>query len=191
TVRGASIALLISIASFLAPAAARAQPNPHLMLVSQSSWVTPGGPFELRLRVDPPAAMADLDLALVAYQRVSSRSGFPRTLDDQCLGSVLAVYSAPAVSLPQEPPGTIGAAVPSARDAARCAKPVVVRTPEPLQGVAANPEPAGQAALSTLRRVVERRQLISGTYVPVSLSGLVDNGLAVEANVQVLHGRDV
>jgi hypothetical protein len=276
TFRRAFLALLAALTSFLAPAAARAQANPHLMLVSQSSWVTPGGPFELRLRVDPPTAIADLDLAVVAYQRVSSRSGFQRTLDDQGLGSVLGVYSAPVVSLPQEAPGTFVArvttqdpakprdptllslprdgvypvrvelrdhsgaaldgftthlvflspatgprlgvvlaipihapptvqpagtrrgrgtetvaAVAGALEAAPGVNAVVVPTPETLQGVAANPEPAGQAALSALRRVVDRRQLISGTYVPVSLSGLVDNGLAVEANVQVLHGRDV
>ena len=43
-------------------------------------------------------------------------------------------------------------------------------TPETLQAVAANGEPAGQGALSSLRRVAERRQVISGPYVPVSLS---------------------
>jgi len=269
---------LALMAALTLPATATgAQSEPHLTLVSQSSWVGPGGPFELRLRVDPPSAVGDLDLAVVAYQRAASRSGFQRTLADEGLGSVLGVYSAPVASLPQEPggnlfarvvtqdparprdpaalslprdgvypvrvelrdrsgaaidgftthliflspptagprlgvvlaipvhapptvkpagshrgPGTDAAAsVAGALENAPGATAVLWPTPETLQAVAANPEPAGQAALASLRRAVERRQVVSEPYVPVSLSGLVDNGLAVEANVQVLHGRDV
>src|SRR5207302_764056 len=55
----------------VAPAAAVAQPGhdaPRLTLVSQTSWVGQGGPFDLRVKVQPANPAGDLDLALVAYQ---------------------------------------------------------------------------------------------------------------------------
>jgi hypothetical protein len=143
-------------------------------------------PMRVELRDHSGAALDGFTTHLVF---VSPATG-PR------LGVVLAIpiHAPPAVQPAGSRRGrgveTI-AAVAGALDAAPGVSAVLVPTPETLQSVAANPEPAGQAALSTLRRVIERRQLVSGTYVPVSLSGLVDNGLAVEANVQVLHGRDV
>src|SRR5207248_8831674 len=62
---------------------------------------------------------------------------------------------------------------------------VVAPTPETIEALDAVRQPDVQAVLANLRGALADRQVITGTYVPVNLPGLLAGGLGDEANFQV------
>ncbi|HVF75967.1 MAG TPA: DUF6049 family protein [Acidimicrobiales bacterium] len=97
------------LAATLATAAAAQQqpPPPALRLASQTSWVTPGGDFVLRLVVLGDVDLADTELAVSVFRAVASRSEYALTLEDRIRGSAITVT--PATPLAQLPPDAGGA----------------------------------------------------------------------------------
>ncbi|HEX4538797.1 MAG TPA: DUF6049 family protein [Acidimicrobiales bacterium] len=66
-------------------------------------------------------------------------------------------------------------------------------TPETMQALAESPRPADHQTLATFNAVAADplQQVLTGPYVPVSLSGLSDVGLADQATAQVARGSQV
>ena len=82
---GAPVAGRAPVAAF----ASQPRPGGTLSLVSQTSWVPPGGTFRLQVDVvgiDRPDAVA---VAVAVHQAVTSRSQFGQTLDGRMLGTEL------------------------------------------------------------------------------------------------------
>jgi uncharacterized protein DUF6049 len=67
---------------------------------------------------------------------------------------------------------------------------VVAPTPETVQALAASSEDAAGAALTSLRRGLGRRQVVTGAYVPANLPSLMAGGLEGEAEAEVRQGTE-
>jgi len=74
-----------------APGAARSQGAPGAVaLVAQTPWVSPGGQFDLTLRVTPPPENGDLEVVVTVFPAVATRSDFALTLDGRVSGNPVA-----------------------------------------------------------------------------------------------------
>jgi len=63
--------------------------------------------------------------------------------------------------------------------------------PETVEGLAGSPREGDRAALVTLARDLDGRQVVEAPYVPVSLKAFADAGLEGEAAIQLDQGRRV
>jgi Family of unknown function (DUF6049) len=95
-----AITALVAVVVLVDPVAARAAEGGTLRLASQTAWVTEGQQFVLRLQVAGVPQPDQVDLRVTIHQRVTSRSQFTRTLDDQSLGPVLRTTSSRLDQLP-------------------------------------------------------------------------------------------
>jgi len=77
-------------ASASAKNAARLPPGPPMRLASQTSWVSPGSPFEMSLDLNVPGPPDDVLVDVEVYQALGSRSEFARSLTPGWSGSVFA-----------------------------------------------------------------------------------------------------
>jgi hypothetical protein len=88
-----------------ATGAAAAQQATTVELMRQPTWVRPGDPYDVEVRVTAPPAGAALDL--VVHDRLESRREFRDTLGGELGGSELAVPAQPLTDLPAAPDGTV------------------------------------------------------------------------------------
>jgi Family of unknown function (DUF6049) len=83
-----------------------AQPTaPTVQLVSQPTWVRPGEPFDVQVRLTGAPEGAALNM--VVHDRLESRSAFRRTLEGELGGSEYRVPSRPVAELPAGPAGSV------------------------------------------------------------------------------------
>lgn len=103
----ALVATLVAILAPTSPATAGGDdPASPIELVAQDAWTPIGGDLHLQVEV-PDALVTDgASLSLVAYQPLSTRSGFQRVVDGQGPGSVLDQVVVPIASIPASPTGT-------------------------------------------------------------------------------------
>ena len=79
-----------------AAARSAAGPAPALVLLSQTSWVTPGQQFDLHLRTTAPSVPAgDLGLTVAVYSCLSSVSGFDQSLVGSPTGTPVSSTTSP------------------------------------------------------------------------------------------------
>ena len=71
--------------------ATAATPSGHIVLSSQSSWVAPGGSFDVLMRVTGVSDPGDLEVAVIVHPALTSRSEFQRSVDGRVTGSALGV----------------------------------------------------------------------------------------------------
>jgi hypothetical protein len=92
-IRGALIVgVVLGTALVVAPAAPVAAATAgHIMLASQSSWVTGGGAFDLMMHVTGVADPSDLEVAVIVHPSLTSRSEFQRSVDGRVTGSALGI----------------------------------------------------------------------------------------------------
>jgi hypothetical protein len=67
---------------------------------------------------------------------------------------------------------------------------VIAPTPETVQALTATSDSAAASALTSLRRAVTRRQVVTGPYVPTNLPQLTAGGLESEADQEVQRGSE-
>jgi hypothetical protein len=67
---------------------------------------------------------------------------------------------------------------------------VIAPTPETVEALSASSDSAAAAALTSLRRGVAHRQVVTGPYVPTNLSQLMAGGLESEADQEVKQGGE-
>lgn len=107
------VLLLLLAAPLLAAPPAGAQAEGALTLASQTAWVVPGQPFELRV-----VATGDpgLTLGVTVHRAITSRSQFTRTLDGESLGGrLLPASPVPLAALDRDPAGAYRIRVPTDR----------------------------------------------------------------------------
>ena len=84
-------AVLATLAT-LVPSPATAQQPPargRMTFVAQTPWVSPGGDFLIRVRVDRPTGASSLEFVLTVFPAVATRSEFVETLGDRMGDSAL------------------------------------------------------------------------------------------------------
>jgi hypothetical protein len=84
--------------------------RPTLTLLSQSPWVGPGQPMQLRL--DVGGAPASSSLTFTLFGHLTSRSAFAETAGGTAVGEVLATATVPVSSLSADPQGGVDVTVP-------------------------------------------------------------------------------
>jgi hypothetical protein len=67
---------------------------------------------------------------------------------------------------------------------------VIAPTPETVQALTATSDSAAASALTSMRRAVTRRQVVTGPYVPTNLPQLTAGGLETEADQEVQRGSE-
>jgi len=124
-VTGGALAVLAVAAAFPAGAAAApasapatgtaSAPAPVLRLVSQTSWVTPGTPFEMTVEVHAPDPPNDVLVYVDVYRALGSRSEFARTLVPSWAGVPFAhpVRGVPLSAFAAGPTGSISIELPT------------------------------------------------------------------------------
>jgi hypothetical protein len=270
--------------------AAQPPPGGRMALTQQTSWVTPGQSFELRLAISSSVPRSELGVGITVFDKLTSRSALSQTLQGRDGGELQGFSPVALSSLPSAPGGdvivtvpivtTTAAPAPSTRpslDLSSCpggcegVYPIQVTledlksnrpldrftthlvltgaalstaklgftwilpahappslapsgrrtlpadqshqlselasslahhgsvpltlapTPETMQALADSPRPIDHQTLATLAAVVAdpTQQLITGPYVPVSLPGLAELGLADQAAAQLDRGKQV
>jgi hypothetical protein len=66
----------------------------------------------------------------------------------------------------------------------------IAPTPETVQALTSSSDSAAAGALTSLRRAVARRQVVTGPYVPTNLPQLIAGGLESEADQEVQRGGE-
>ncbi|MDQ3896999.1 MAG: DUF6049 family protein [Actinomycetota bacterium] len=82
----APVLLVLTVVGALGSSAAVAQQPPgkgRMTFVAQSPWVSTGGTFLLRVRVDRPTGASNLEFVLTVFPAVATRSEFGETLADR------------------------------------------------------------------------------------------------------------
>jgi hypothetical protein len=67
---------------------------------------------------------------------------------------------------------------------------VIAPTPETVQALTVSSDSAAAGALTSLRRAVARRQVVTGAYVPTNLPQLIAGGLESEADQEIQRGGE-
>jgi hypothetical protein len=136
TRRTAALLLALVVATVLAPAASAQQPpaRGRMTFVAQTPWVSPGGNFLLRVRVERPTGASNLEFAMTIFPAVATRSEFVETLADQ-MGDAphVALQPVPLSTLREESNGDVVLTIPI-RDPAAPRDPTRVLLP-PRDGV--------------------------------------------------------
>jgi hypothetical protein len=105
-----------------------------MTFIAQTPWVSTGGDFLMRVRVDRPTGASNLEFAITLFPAVVTRSEFGETLSDQMADSPLVTLQPVALSsLRQEANGEVVLTVP-VRDPALPRDPSRVLLP-PRDGV--------------------------------------------------------
>ena len=100
------------VAAALGPAAGPAPAaEGGVRLLSQTSWVSPGAEFVLRLGVDTPDE-GDLELSVAVHQAVLNRTQFRQTIDGRVSGSPIQATSAPLRELERDAGGAVRVVLP-------------------------------------------------------------------------------
>ena len=84
--------LLVLVLGALLPSPATGQQAPargRMTFVAQTPWVSPGGDFLIRVRVDRPTGASNLEFVLTVFPAVATRSEFVETLADRMGDSAL------------------------------------------------------------------------------------------------------
>ena len=97
------------------PSHAPAAPTGPLQLVSQTSWVSPGAPFEMAVAVNVPAPPDDVLVYVDVYRALGSRSEFARSLAPGWSGYVQSrpVRGVPLSAFAATASGTISIELPT------------------------------------------------------------------------------
>jgi hypothetical protein len=81
-------------------------PPATIELVAQDAWTPIGGDLHLRVRIPAALITPDARLSLVAYQPLTTRAAFDRTLPDETPGAVIDQVVLPLAALPAGPAST-------------------------------------------------------------------------------------
>ena len=86
-----ALLLAVVLGALLAPPATgqQAPARGRMTFVAQTPWVSPGGDFLIRVRVDRPTGASNLEFVLTVFPAVATRSEFVETLADQMGDSAL------------------------------------------------------------------------------------------------------
>ncbi|MCU1461947.1 MAG: hypothetical protein JWO37_2022 [Acidimicrobiales bacterium] len=109
--RRAAAAAIVAIV-LAAPAAASGRASAvaatgRIRLAGQTPWVPAAGVFNMSLKVSDITDPSALEIAVTTYSRITSRSAFARTLQDQSQGSVLHFESTALSTLVVDAAGNV------------------------------------------------------------------------------------
>ena len=84
----------------------------HIVLASQSAWVTGGGAFDLAAHVTGVSDPSDLEVAVIVHPALTSRSDFQRSVDGKVSGSALGIAARALTELDPAHKGEVRSTLP-------------------------------------------------------------------------------